>query len=128
MKNKILLLFFNSAFYILNPSFIQAANYYWVGGTGMWSEYASHWATTSGGNVFHSHIPTSIDNVYFDANSFTNAHQTVLVDPTIAYCQDMDWTGASFFPHFEAATSVTVELKIFGSLKLSSGIHFDFGG
>lgn len=73
------------------------ADFYWVGGTGNWSEYGTHWATTSGGAVFHGNAPTSADDVYFDANSFSGAGQTVTVDAA-AYCKDMDWTGATNSP------------------------------
>ena len=46
------------------------SDYYWVGGTGNWSNYSSHWATSSGGNIFHTTTPSSNDNVIFDSNSF----------------------------------------------------------
>lgn len=128
MKNKLLIVFIlHFAFCILNSEFTQAANYYWVGGTGNWSNYAVHWATTSGGNVFHVQVPTSFDNVYFDANSFTAPGQIVTNDTTIAYCRDMDWTGATNFPVFEAANS-SIELKIFGSLTLNPVVNFSFNG
>jgi hypothetical protein len=45
-----------------------AADYYWVGNSGDWSDI-SHWATTSGGSVKHLQIPTPTDNVIFDTNS-----------------------------------------------------------
>lgn len=48
---------------------LQAADYYWVGGSGNWSDYANHWATTSGGSVFNTQQPSLSDNVYFDNNS-----------------------------------------------------------
>ena len=105
----------------------RAANYYWVGGSGNWSNHAVHWATASGGNVFHVQVPTSFDNVYFDANSFTAPGQIVTNDTTIAYCHDMDWTGVTNNPVFEAANSM-IELKVFGSLTLSPLVNFTFNG
>jgi hypothetical protein len=126
MKNKIFF-FFNFAFFILHSAFTQAANYYWVGGTGNWSNYTVHWATTSGGNVFHVQVPTSFDDVHFDANSFTALGQIVTNDTTIAYCRDMDWTGATNNPTFEAA-NINIELKIFGSLTLNPIVNFSFNG
>ena len=36
----------------------NVTDYYWVGGTGNWSSYANHWATTSGGSTFHTQVPT----------------------------------------------------------------------
>jgi len=127
MKNKLLLVIFNSAFCILNSTFAPAANYYWVGGTGNWSNYTAHWATSSGGNVFQPHVPSSFDNVYFDANSFTAPGQIVTNDTTIAYCLDMDWTGATNNPTFEAA-NINIQLKIFGSLTLNPNVNFSFNG
>jgi hypothetical protein len=125
MKTKLLL--FSFALCILNFESAQSANYYWVGGTGNWSNYSVHWATTSGGNVFYTHVPTSFDNVYFDANSFTAPGQIVTNDTTIAYCRDMDWTGATNNPTFEAANT-SIELKIFGSLTLNPVVNFSFNG
>lgn len=43
------------------------ATYYWVGGTGSWSD-ATHWATSSGG-AGNKGVPTSADDVIFDQNS-----------------------------------------------------------
>ena len=40
-----------------------AADYFWVGGTGNWSDFSNHWATSSGGNTFHSQVPTLNDLV-----------------------------------------------------------------
>src|SRR5688572_1642589 len=74
----------------------RAADYYWVNGAGNWSDYAGHWATTSGGNIYHTAIPTLNDNVYFDANSFSSNGQVVLIDNTFIYCNNMDWTGVQF--------------------------------
>ena len=53
--------------------------YYWVGGTGNWSDL-SHWATTSGGSVKQTIVPSQLDDVVFDANSFTATGQTVTVN------------------------------------------------
>jgi hypothetical protein len=83
------------------------ADFYWVGGTGNWSAYGTHWATATGGGTFHGNAPTSSDNVYFDANSFSSADQTVTVD-TAAYCLDMDWTGATNTPEMAGASSINI--------------------
>ncbi len=71
------------------------ADRFWIGGQGNTDDTA-HWSTTSGG-VGGASLPTSADNVYFDANSFTDAGQTVTVNATF-YCLDMDWTGATNTP------------------------------
>ncbi len=54
------------------------------------------WSATSGGAVTAS-VPTSADNVYFNANSFTAGSQVLTVDAS-ANCKVMDWTGATNTP------------------------------
>jgi hypothetical protein len=120
-----------STFYILTILVLSslstfAANYFWVGGSGSWSNYSAHWATTSGGTVFHTQVPQSTDNVFFDANSFATAGQTVVVDQPIVQCGNMNWTGVSNLPSFAGDYSNT--LKIYGSLTLASNMDFTFEG
>lgn len=105
---------------------VQAANYYWVGGAGKWSEYNLHWAKSSGGNVFHAQVPTNLDNVYFNANSgFIAGNNTITIDQTIVYCKDMDWTGATTNPKIITTLS-TNSIKIFGSLTLINAMNFSY--
>jgi hypothetical protein len=75
------------------------ADRYWVGDGGNWSDNTNHWAAATGAAPGVS-LPTSADNVYFDANSFTAGGQIVTVDAT-SYCLDMDWTGATNTPTLE---------------------------
>lgn len=79
------------------------AQYYWVGGSGNWSDYANHWATASGGNMFHTQAPTESDDVYFDMNSFTSGGQTVTMDVNNSACHSMDWTGVLNNPSFNSS-------------------------
>ena len=76
-----------------------ALNYYWVGGSGSWSNHNAHWAKSSGGTMFHDQVPQSTDNVFFDANSFTAAGQSVTIDETIIYCNDMDGRNKHAYNH-----------------------------
>lgn len=70
----------------------HAASYYWVGGSGTWSDLA-HWAATTGGaGGAYGQVPQSTDDVYFNASSFTAANQTVALSPTVT-CLNMDWRG-----------------------------------
>src|SRR5689334_1137474 len=80
---------------------VFASNYYWVGGTGTWSDYATHWATSSGGTVFHVTIPSPADDVYFDANSFPTTGDTLYLDTTITNCRTMDWSAVTNTPTFQ---------------------------
>lgn len=101
-------------------------DYYWVNNGGDWSDYSNHWATTSGGSTFHASVPTSLDNVIFDANSFNSNSQTVTLDLTITYCNNMDWSNVTNNPSFYSNS--TRELKIFGSLTLSPDMSFLLAG
>ena len=112
---------------ILTSISCNAINYFWVNGSGNWSDYAGHWATSSGGSAFHNQVPQSTDNVFFDAFSFTPAMHTVTVDQPIIQCADMTWTGLpTIAPTLVGNSSDT--LRIFGSLTLLTGMTFNFNG
>lgn len=104
-----------------------ASTFYWVGGTGNWSDFANHWATTSGGSVFQSQVPSSLDDVVFDGNSFTAVGQSVNIDQTIAFCKNMDWSAVLNTPTFTSSAS-SPKIKIFGSLTLSQNLIASFSG
>ncbi|MEQ8681067.1 MAG: MBG domain-containing protein [Cyclobacteriaceae bacterium] len=99
-------------------SFAQQ-DYYWVGGSGNWSD-VSHWATTSGGTTNHAVAPTELDNVYFDANSFSGSGQSVTIDAA-AVCHDFDWTGATNFPAINASD----QLDIYGSAVMNTDVDYN---
>jgi gliding motility-associated-like protein len=101
----------------------NAENFFWVGGSGKWGDI-SHWVTTSGGTVHYQTIPGYNDDVYFDANSFTAAGQTVEIDISNATCKTMDWTNA--LPGCRISGQAT--LSVYGSLILGVGCRFDFTG
>ncbi|MFW6019802.1 MAG: gliding motility-associated C-terminal domain-containing protein [Bacteroidales bacterium] len=63
------------------------ADYYWVGGSGDWTDI-NHWAKTSGGSVNYLQAPTASDNVIFDANSFSSPGQTVNLNSHTISCKD----------------------------------------
>ncbi|NRA13412.1 MAG: hypothetical protein HRT57_15815, partial [Crocinitomicaceae bacterium] len=67
------------------------ANYYWIGDAGSWTDSA-HWSFSTGGAFAGGCIPTLMDSVFFDINSFSTTAQTVLVDD-MAFFKTMDWTG-----------------------------------
>lgn len=100
-----------------NITALNPRNFYWIGGTGNWGD-GSHWSLSSGGPAFGC-IPTPVDNVFFDANSFTATGQTVTSNVNIAYCKNMDWTGVRFSP---TINMVNKELWVYGSLTLVSGM------
>ena len=100
------------------------AQYYWVGGSGNWSDAANHWATSSGGSSFHIDPPTLSDDVYFDVNSFTGSGQVVSLDQPINNCNSMDWTGVLNFPTLEAIGSN--DMHMMGSLTLAADMSCNF--
>jgi len=83
---------------------------YWVGGTGNWSDNATHWAATSNGTP-GAPLPTSTTSVHFDSNSFTGVGQNVTVDGFYP-CLNMSWTGSLYNPTY-VTTSFGVE--VFGN-------------
>jgi len=105
----------------------KAADYFWVGGSGNWSDVSHHWATSSGGATFYERVPASIDNVIFDANSFTASNQTVTFDFTDLYLGNMSWKDVTHLPTFTGGGENSV-LSISGSLILSKNMNFNFIG
>lgn len=110
---------------LLIPYLSLAVDYYWVGGSGNWSDI-THWATTSGGNNFHNIVPTANDNVIFDANSFDGPDQVVTVNNENIFCRDMIWRTVTNRPTLRAEANRI--LNVFGSVQLSPDMTFDFRG
>lgn len=102
----------------------MAGPYYWVLGTGSWSDSAGHWATVSGGAPNAANIPTATDDVFFDAESSHPGHTnyTVTVDAT-ANCKDLTFSDtAGGVPTLAGAS----ELSVYGSVSLVAGMGFTF--
>ncbi|MDD2634080.1 MAG: hypothetical protein PHW82_01115, partial [Bacteroidales bacterium] len=105
-----------------------ADDYYWVGDGGDWTDYTTHWATSSGGSNMHTTIPGINDNVYFDENSFVNDSQVCAIDTSFIECALMDWTGVINLPEFISTSSDTL---IFGSTLILPGkanLNFNISG
>ena len=98
----------------------NASNYYWVGGSGIWSDVFNHWATSSGGTSPQSSVPTQLDNVIFDVNSGVG-NFTVTLDAGQNNCKNMDWSGVICSPILNRTTGFLV---INGSLVLKTGMQF----
>jgi|GEM_PF-823323 len=82
------------AFFVLfNSVQLQAADYYWVGGGGNWSDLNGHWRLGSPTGGVPSIVPAAGDNVFFGAYSgfgTTAATRTVTLDAN-AFCNNMTW-------------------------------------
>jgi len=94
------------------------ADRYWVGGTANWDGTAgSKWALTSGGAGGQS-VPTSADDVFFDAAS---GAVTCTVTAT-ANCRSLNFTG------FTGTLAGTSAIQFFGNLTLVSGMTWTHTG
>jgi len=89
------------------------ANRYWVGGTGTWNgTNTANWSASSGGATGAS-VPTSADNVFFDANSNTGTGAfTVTMATVAAVCADFDATAVDG----TMTLAGTVGIDVYGSL------------
>lgn len=122
-------LFFRRFYYLLLivatffSGSVYANDFYWVGGAGNWGDI-SHWATTSGGSIKQSIVPSLNDNVIFDANSgFTTSSKTVTVNIS-ATCNNMTWNGSVVAPTF----NVYNYMQINGSLMFQPGMSISGSG
>lgn len=94
------------------------ANRFWVGGTGNWSDTA-RWSATSGGASGAS-VPTSADDVFFDANS-AGANYTVTVNSTTRNCRNLTATAPAS-GNLTMSNSGSITLNVAGSLSLYAGM------
>lgn len=83
------------------------ANRYWVGNTGLWDD-TDHWSLTSGG-VGGASIPTINDDVFIDANSFTEPGQ--YIEFGTPDCSNSETIG---YTTLQMATSGTQTLTVTG--------------
>lgn len=94
----------------------NAADYYWVNGGGQWSDL-NHWRLGSSGGPIPSIVPSSGDNVFFDANSGFTAGSTVTLNSN-GFCNNMTWGAVPNSPSFTAA-SASFTVQVNGNLVLS---------
>lgn len=103
----------------------SAADYYWVGGGGGWSDL-NHWRLGSPAGSIPSIVPSGSDNVTFGASSgfgITTESKTVVLDAN-AFCQHMTWTADVPNNPIFSRPSGTYILTITGSLILSSEVTY----
>ncbi|MEP7168791.1 MAG: hypothetical protein ABI855_05420, partial [Bacteroidota bacterium] len=105
----------------------NASNYYWVAGTGKWSDFSTHWATSSGGTTFHNSSPSPSDDVFFDANSFSASGQAVTINQPNVFCRNFSWQSPIAGSNFLDSAN-TFKLSIFGSAFVSANAHISYNG
>jgi len=97
------------------------ADRYWVGGTATWNTTpVTKWALTSGG-VGGQAVPTSADDVYFDAASGAG---TVTIGAANTGAKSINCTG--FTVTLTSGTAAT--LVVSGSITLAAGMTFSYVG
>lgn len=121
MKN-----FYALAFAMFLSASLIAQDYYWVGDGGNWSDL-SHWATTSGGNTFHTELPGPDNDVYFDENSFTQPGQVVTLDIEEAYCFNFNAVDVQHSPSINGVGFYDI-FYVYGDLTLSDNMSCSFRG
>lgn len=95
------------------------ANRYWVGGTGSWSgTNTANWSTSSGGASGAS-VPTSADDVFFDANSGTGTATITTSNMTVKSLNCTGYTGT---------LAGTAAISIAGSVTWGSGMTLTYSG
>ncbi len=112
----------NNTGWIITP--ITDLDYYWVGNGGNWSDYAAHWATTSGGSTMHTTVPGVLDNVFFDANSFNTTGEVVVIDDLQANFNDLD---ASTVSNGFTLSGFSKEMNAYGSVNIPASVTVDVG-
>lgn len=88
------------------------SNYYWIGGTGNWSD-GNHWSATSGGAPMGC-VPGIPDNVIFDALSGLSAITTVTMDVPVTV-HNFDFSLAPAFILTSALPSIEIQGDLLGN-------------
>jgi hypothetical protein len=97
---------------------IQPQTYYWIGGSGDWSDL-SHWSPTSGGESTMNWPPTVLDDVIFDENSFPAQGGNVNVDMLVANCNNLQITNLPEGVVFGQVSGG--RLNVHGSIDIENG-------
>ena len=100
-----------------------AANKYWVGNGGNWSDN-SHWSLTSGGTSGAA-IPSAFDIAVFDQNSFNSTNHSVIISENISI-GGLDWRNVSLNPTLSADTPVIMTL--YGEIYFTKEMTNNFFG
>ncbi len=99
---------------------IASLNYFWVGGSGNWSD-VSHWATTDNGAIFRTDPPGPKDNVNFTTSSFPSSGKITL--DISADCNNMIWTDGTTNPTISSIESNPLTIR--GNFQLVAGVTRD---
>ncbi len=104
--------------------FLPAQDLYWVGGSGDWHD-PDNWSFNSGGPGGDG-VPNIMNNVIFNAQSFTGPGQIVSVTQADIFFASMDWTGATGNPIFSGVAAWTATAA--GSIRFIGAMQHEFFG
>jgi hypothetical protein len=106
-----------SCFWIV-PVQLSALTYYWIGGSGNWSDI-NHWSAVSGGTVMQLHTitPTSSDDVVIDAGSFPASGGTITLNALSGFCRSFTVVNTPANVHIDIQGGST--LRVFGNWQVS---------
>lgn len=95
------------------------ANRFWVGNAGTWdASSTTHWSATSGGSAGAS-APSSTDDVFFDANSFSLSNEIVVISGGV--CRNFNSTGVTNSPDLSVQSP---GMSVYGSWLQTIGLSF----
>lgn len=108
-------------------NYIATDNRYWVGGSANWDATAgTKWSLVSGSSGGAA-VPTSADNVFFDANS--GSGNITIPASTVVTCRSITCTGFTGTLTFAATTSqLTIGDGSGGSMTLAAGMTLTLTG
>lgn len=112
---------------LLQTNDVLALNYYWIGGSGNWSDI-NHWSAVSGGSTMqlHSVTPTSQDDVFINAQSFPSSGGTITITVPIAFCKSLTITGVP--NNTTIVLNSPSKLRVFGSFNAESPLQWQGNG
>ncbi|HRE73537.1 MAG TPA: gliding motility-associated C-terminal domain-containing protein [Flavobacteriales bacterium] len=85
--------------FMLLVQFSNATAYYWIGGTGNWSD-ASHWSLQDGG-AGGAGVPGVNDDVFFTSGSFSSSKNVIRFDVS-ASIRNFNFSAQNSFPRFQS--------------------------
>lgn len=98
------------------------ASRFWISGSGTWNpSNTANWSTSSGGSGGAS-VPTSVDDVFLDANSGAGIITIQAVPPTNILCKSITCTG------FTGTLTGNHSLNVYGSCLFVAGMTYSITG
>lgn len=114
---------FSLVILVICISSAHAADFYWIGGSGNWSQ-TIHWSNTSGGATVGT-LPTAADNVIFDnASGLLSLATTVTMDVPVTV---VNFNFAAVSNPFTLASGL-VSIEIRGSLSSNGLANITYAG